>query len=149
MPTDERANIRLLPPSTRRPSTTGDDRAMHLTLVPTATGGRAGFPRTTTDTRRAPGSAVPKEPTAMYSVHQGHSLPYLYAESRRRDMLAEAEQARRLAQAASVAPRRFAVAALRRQVGAALVRAGQRVQGVGAGQPADALPTIGTLRGAR
>ena len=151
MPTDDRPNVHLLPFPTRRPIATGDDRAMHLYLVPTATGARAGFTRTTTDTgRRAFGSATPRERTAMYTIHQVTSLPHAYADMRRRDLMAEAEHARRLALAVDAATRRsvvaVAVAALRRQVGVALVRAGQRVHGA---EPADALSTVGTLRTAR
>ena len=151
MPTDDRPNVHLVPFPTRQPIATGDDRAMHLYLVPTATGARAGFTRTTTDTaRRAYGSATPRERTAMYTIHQVASLEHAYADMRHRDLMAEAEQARRLALAVGATTRRsvvaVAVAALRRQVGIALVRAGQRVHGA---EPADALSNPGTLRAAR
>ena len=151
MPTDDRANVNPLSYPTRRPIATGDDRAMHLYLVPTATGARAGFSRTTTDTARwAFGSATPRERTIMYTIHQAASLEHAVADLRRRDLMAEAGRARRLALAVGATTRRsvvaVAVAALRRQVGVALVRAGQRVHGA---EPADALSTVRTLRTAR
>ena len=86
------------------------------------------------------------------------SLNHLYAEARRHDLLAEAERARRLAQAAPAKARRSvaaaAVVALRYRIGIALVRAGNRIaqgaHGTGAVKPvADGVPSIATLRCAR
>ena len=129
---------------------------MHLRLVPPASGThRAGHDPAATPmtTRRAFGSAA-KEQTAMYTVHQGPGLPQIHAESRRRDLLAEAAQERRLALAPRrTTPRRVgiaaAIAALRHGIGSALVRAGQRLDGGGAGRPADGLPGVGTLGAVR
>lgn len=154
MPTSNHTNDRPTPISTRRPFVRGVNQTMHLTVVPTTSGARGANIEQQRMTRRAFGSTMPREHTAMYSVHQGPSLPHLYAEARRQELLAEAEQARRVSQLAPRGASRrsgvaSAVAMVRRQVGSALVRAGERVQGVG-GEPArDALPSIGTLRAAR
>ena len=152
MPTRDHADIRLLPIPTRRPSATGGRPAMHshLALVPPGARIRADRPQTVA-IRRAFGSAA-KEPTAMYAANQGPNLNYVYAAARRQELLAEAEQIRRLNQAERAAPRRApiaaAVAALRQGVGVALVRAGERLQGAGAETAAD-MPSIATLRAAR
>lgn len=144
MPSHDRPHLRPLPTPTRRPTTTGADRAMHLYLLPPAADtGRAGHDPTAMTTRRALGSAAQKEPTAMYSAHQGPDLPQIYAESRRHDLMAEAARARLVNQATrGDAARRSATAAavatLRRQIGTLLVQAGERVQGAGACPPADA-----------
>lgn len=83
----------------------------------------------------------------MNSLHTSPNLHFAHAEFRRQEMLAEAERARRLAQAAPKASRRpFGLAAMRLQLGSALVRAGQRLQGAGAAEPADAFPAVGSLR---
>ena len=156
MPTRDRADIRLLPVTPRRTSATGDRYAMHahphLALVPTGARFGADRPRPMT-VRRASGSAASKEPTTMYAAHQGPNLNYLHAVARREEMLAQAEQIRRVAQAERAARRRSpvaaAVAALRLGVGIALVRVGQRVQGAGGRAAADTLPSIATLRAAR
>ena len=77
-----------------------------------------------------------RERFAMYgSTHD------LYASSRRRDLLAEAEHARRLAMVRRPAP----AAAIRRRLGAALIQTGRRVQG--AQRPAGAGAAV--LRTAR
>ncbi len=101
MPDDAGGTFRVLPFPTRRPFATGEHRAMqstHLTLVPTAIGGRAAVPRPTETSRRASGARVSKEHFAMYSINQGAALPFIYAEAKRQDLLAEAEQARILGQ---------------------------------------------------
>lgn len=166
MPSDDRnhdrAPRRLLPfPTDRaiRTLTTGDDHAMHhrdpfprpirvlsdSRVTPSFPSRRAiGFAATTVPTTSRTTNA--KESTAMYSFHQGPNLHYAHAEARRREMLHEAEQARRLAQVASRPRRSIGIAAMRRQVGAMLVHAGQRIQGVGAAEPADARVAAGTLR---
>ena len=158
MRTRDRADARLIPFPTRRPIATGEHRAMHLHLVATPTGARLpagpGADRTLT-IRRVAGPAS-REHTTMYAANLG--LNHLYAEARHHDLLAEAEQSRRLAQAARAVSRRsavaVAVAAVRHRVGIALVRAGHRLaqgaHGTGTVKPvADGVPSIATLRCAR
>ena len=154
MPTSNRTNDRPTPISTRRPLRPGVKQAMHLSVVSTASGARgANVEKQQMMTKWARGSTMPRERNVMYSVHQGPSLAHLYAESRRQDLLAEAEHDRRLGQLApSDASRRFgrAIVALRCRIGSTLVQAGERVQGVRSGDPAcDTLSSIGTLRAAR
>ena len=86
----------------------------------------------------------------MFSGHLGQI--HIVADARRRDLLAEAEQARRVAMAMPAGrdrPAHVLVVAVRRGIGGALVGIGRRVQGVHA--PVDALPNaaIGGLRIAR
>lgn len=141
---------------TLRTLTTGDDHAMHhrdpsprpirvlsdSRVTPAFPSRRAiGFAATTVPTTARTTNA--KESTAMYSFHQGPNLHYAHAEVRRRDMLHEAEQARRLAQVAGRPRRSIGIAAMRRQVGAMLVHAGQRIQGVAAAEPAAGDPRAG------
>ena len=156
MPTHERADAQIIPFPTRRPTVKGDSRAMHLHLVATRTGAgtssRPGADRTVI-ARRISGPVTLKERTTMYTVNLG--LSHVYAESRRQDMLAEAERARRLDEVARAERRRSAVApavaSLRRRVGTALVLAGERIaRGAGSAEPAaDTVPRIATLRCAR
>ena len=111
----------------------------------------AGRPPVTASGRtRGFATAAPQEHTAMFAGHLGQL--HLVADARRRDLLAEAEQARRVAAAMPAGRDRAAnvlVAAMRRGFGGALVGIGRRVQGAHA--PVDALPnaTIGGLRVAR
>ena len=94
-------------------------------------GGTTTYPRTvrSASNRR-------RERFAMYgSIHD------VYAASRRQDLIAEAEHARRLAMVRRSAP----AAAIRRQLGAALIQTGRRVQG--AQRPAGAGAAV--LRTAR
>ncbi len=85
----------------------------------------------------------------MYQTHP--TLTAAVAEMRRRDLLAEAEQERRIA-ATQTGPQRGSrvttvVAIARRQVGYALVRTGERVQGVSRAEgAANGLPATGALR---
>jgi len=83
-------------------------------------------------------------------------LTYMHAEARRQHMLAEAEHERTIAQARATTRTdrgSAAIAALRRQIGTALVQTGERLQGVrvaGAAEPElDANPTVGIPRLAR
>ena len=84
-------------------------------------------------------------------------LPYMTAEARRQDMLAEAERARTVAEAqvTTRADRRTAataVAAMRRRIGTAMVRAGERLQGAHGAEAVpsgDAPSAAGALRIAR
>ena len=76
------------------------------------------------------------------------------AEMRRRDLLAEAERERRASAGRTETERvsrvTAVVAVARRQVGNALVRTGERVQGVNhADGAASALPATGVLRPVR
>ena len=83
----------------------------------------------------------------MNSLHVSPNLHFAHAEFRRQELLAEAERARHLARVAPKAPRRaIGLAAARRQLGAAMVRAGQRLQGAAVAEPADAFPSVGSLR---
>lgn len=155
MPTRHQPTLRLLPPTTRRPSAGGGLRPMHphLTLVPIGPGFGADRRPTSITSRRASGSTASEEPIAMYSNGQLQNVQIIHALARRDAMLAEAEQERRVAQAERASSVRHpvvaAVATLRLALGATLVRAGQRLQGAGAASAADALPSIATLRAAR
>ena len=156
MPTHKRADAQIIPFPTRRPTVKVDSRAMHLHLVATQTGaGTSSWPGAdrTVISRRISVPVTLKERTTMYTVNLG--LSHAYAESRRQDMLLEAERARRLDEVARAEPRRSAIAAtvvaLRRRVGTALVLAGERIaHGTGPAEPAaDTVPSIATLRCAR
>ena len=111
----------------------------------------AGRPPVTASGRtRGFATAAPQEHTAMFAGHLGQM--HLVADARRRNLLAEAEQARRVAAATPAGRDRAAhvlIATVRRGIGGALVGFGRRVQGAHA--PVDALPnaTIGGLRVAR
>ena len=158
MPTHERADAQIIPFPTRRPTVKGDSRAMHLHLVATRTGAgtssRPGADRTVI-ARRVSGPVTLKERTTMYTVNLG--LSHVYAESRRQDMLAEAERARTVAEAqvTTRADRRTAataVAAMRQRIGTAMVRAGERLQGAHGAEAVpsgDAPSAAGALRIAR
>lgn len=82
-------------------------------------------------------------------------LTYLTAEARRQQMMAEAEMARSVAQAQPARTARPAaiVAAVRRQIGTALVQTGERLQGAGTAPELevelDTNPSGGVLRLAR
>ena len=149
----DRADVQPIPFPTRRPTARGDNRAMHLQLVTDPTAARTpsglGADRTVI-ANRATKPAVLKEHPTMYA---NLGLNHAYAESRRQDLLAEAERARRLEQVAAAARRpavAAAVAGLRCRVGVALVRAGHRIHGAGSAKPAaNVVPTIATLRCAR
>lgn len=71
------------------------------------------------------------------------------AASRQDDFLRAAEQARLVAQAANRGSARSPIGALRRQVGALMVRAGERIQGAHRRDTGTAVPSAGTLRMAR
>ena len=147
MPIDDRADRRVLPFPTDR-TKTGVDRAMHRYPVPLPIRAydSADLP-TPFPPRRAAGSAASfQERTAMNSLHVSPNLHFAHAEFRRQEMLAEAERARHLARVAPAAPRRAFGLAARQRLGAAMVRAGQRLQGAGAAEPADAFPAVGSLR---
>ncbi len=97
-------------------------------------------------------SAALKEQTAMYQIHP--TLSAAVAEMRHRDLLAEAEQERRISASRTGTERVSRVTAIvaitRRQVGNALVRTGERVQGAShADGEANALPGTGVLRPVR
>lgn len=84
----------------------------------------------------------------MYGSNLG--LPHIHAEARRHDLLNEAERQRRVNQALTIESRPIvAITTLRRAIGTALVRVGERVQGVGAARATDRLPSAATLRIAR
>lgn len=90
----------------------------------------------------------------MYSAFQAPHLPLSYAEARRQDLVAEAERDRLSSLAiAARGSRRSAIVgmmrAVRMQLGAILVRAGECLQGTELANPVDACPPVGTLRGAR
>jgi len=103
---------------------------------------------TATDHHRAARSApTTREQRTMYATNL--SISHIHAESRRQEMLAEAERNRLLRQAAAAAPQPRPTAALRRAVGAALVRLGQHVQGAAPAPAADALAGVSSLRAAR
>ncbi len=113
--------------------------------------GRGSRPTSThrTTDGRVHRSAALKEQTAMYQIHP--TLSSAVAEMRRRDLLAEAEQERRISAIRTGAERRSVVttvvAIARRQVGSALVRTGERVQGVSRAETAaNGLPAPGALR---
>ena len=139
-----------IPFPTRRPLVKGDGRAMHLRLVADPPNYRSGVNAAFPTVVVRPSTAS-RETTDMYA-HLNPNLNHVYAEARRRDLLAEAERDRRAELVAAARPSvaGIVVAALRQYVGTALVRVGERVQGAGAGEPAaDVLPSIGTLRAAR
>lgn len=103
-------------------------------------------------TSRIKRSAALQEQNAMYQTHP--TLTSAVAEMRRQDLLTQAEQARRVQSARTGTDRTSRVTAVvavaRRQVGNALVRTGERVQGVShAESAASTLPATGALRGAR
>lgn len=122
----------------------------------TGTGSTAGFgARATSDrTINHRGGVRPaagrREKSTVYGTSMG--MGHFHAEVRRQEMMAEAERERRLSQAGVGAGRPVAGAAmvaLRRAIGSALVRIGERLQGVGAGEAAESYPSVATLRAAR
>ena len=151
MRTRDRADARLIPFPTRRPTIKGDRPAMHPRPVTSPTGARERS-RPSADrtviTRRVSGPVALKERTVMYSSSfpdLGPGLYQVHMVSRQRDLLAEAERARRLEQAEG------ADAALRHWVGTALVVVGERIaRGAGSTKPAaESIPSATTLRCAR
>lgn len=101
---------------------------------------------TSTTIRRVPRPGASEERSTMYASQLG--MTHIHAEHRRRELMAEVEQVRRLQQAEQGVERPVpaVIAAARRTIGAALVRVGQRVQGAAAAQPLDAYPSAPTLR---
>ena len=84
---------------------------------------------------------------AMYSSPLG--LIHLYAESRQRELLAEAEHQRKLRVARGdrgPAVGSALISTARRIIGVTLVRVGERVQGVGAAPPRETFPNVPLLR---
>lgn len=158
MPSDDRdhASRRPLPfPTDRTSRTTGGAHPMHhRDIRPTPIGAhRAAITHPAFSGRRAveppAATTTAKERITMSSIYHGPNLHYAHAEARRRDMLSEAQHARLLAEIA-VRPRRvIGVAAMRRHIGSALVRAGHRLQGVGSAEPANVQTAAGALRGVR
>lgn len=133
-------------PSNVLPFERGRSRAVELRASVTAD--RTLTPITKRRGRATRPAARTGEMTFMHASHFG--LSQIHAESRQRDLLAEAEQARRLHQAEATTGRpRAVLAVIRQAVGTTLVRAGERLQGAGPDQPADAYPTVATLRTAR
>ena len=70
-------------------------------------------------------------------------------EARHRELVARAERAHLIAEAAAAPPKRSVLATLRRAVGSALVRAGERIRGASRPTPAGSAVTEATLRAAR
>ncbi len=100
-------------------------------------------------TVRIHGSTALQEQSAMYQIHP--TLSSAVAEMRRRDLLAEAENDRRIAANRIGTEWRSRVTTIvtiaRRQVGSALVRTGERVQGASHAEgAASSLPATGVLR---
>ena len=103
-------------------------------------------------TSRIQRSAALQEQHAMYPTHP--TLTSAVAEMHRQDLLTQAEQARRVQSARTGTDRTSrvtaVVATLRLQVGNALVRTGERIQGVShAESAASNLPVTSALRGVR
>jgi hypothetical protein len=125
---------------------------MYLVRNPTVAGADAlGAPRASTKPTLLAFGLASQESIAM--MGNNLALNHIYADARRHDLLREAEHDRRLRQAERRIRRLAAVAgfvaAVRSAAGVALVRAGERLQGVGGANPADAVPSVATLRLAR
>ncbi len=133
---------------TMRPAT--DSRLSARSEFPARVSRPTSIHRTTEGRVHRP--AALKEQTAMYQIHP--TLSSAAAEMRRRDLLAEAEQERRITASRTGTERVSRVTAVvaiaRRQVGNALVRTGERVQGAShADGAANGLPATGVLRAVR
>lgn len=161
------------PVAGRRPR--GDGLAVIPDTIPTSPSGRAARTANVTAGRPSP-LARRQETRAMHLQPPRHERPtpisrhhryeersvmtyqpltYLTAEARRQQMMAEAEMARSVAQAQPARTARPAaiVAAVRRQIGTALVQTGERLQGAGTAPELevelDTNPSGGVLRLAR
>ena len=143
------ANDRTISPATRRAFTDGVPNAMTLGQNLTRTGART-FGANRSSTYLAFGLAS-QESIAMFGNNL--VLNHIHADAKRSDLLREVEHDRRLRQAERPAKHVVALAAIvvaaRNVVGAALVRAGERLQGAGVANPADGAPSVATLRLAR
>ena len=143
----------LLPRPTSQQHAKGEATAMHDNVIPVPMGNRS---TTLRSDRRTIGSRSFDQGGGpiMYSIFQAPGLSLTYAEARRQEMVAEADKDR-LSSLALVARgrRRFALAgaaiAVRVQLGALLVRAGEVLQGSDLVDANEVCPPVGTLRGAR
>ena len=149
MRNDDRTDCRILPFRNQHPSLEGGTRRMHPQLTLIESGANVRADRTIV-AQRTGRSKDTKEPTLM-SAYLG--LNHIQAESRRQDLLAEASHLRLVSEVARSRSDRGGSAGrlgvVRRSVGLALVRVGQRLHGAGAGAAIDAAPGVGTLRTAR